>query len=217
MRLRGVGQIGLLGGAVNAALCYLRWPVPIIIPGGGFFLGSSAPHPLEFSRTIIPAGAMHGALLAGLAVALAWLLPSRPFALRCAGAVVIGWLVGWMAYVPLDLGIMNEWSWKANGMAIRAPWNGSGMEWLMFPLRSFGLVASCVVLALDLARRSPGTPRWEYLAAGSLSGSLGSLWWWSQIGMWHFSLLHGAIWGALVGYGIWKAQRLEPAISEHAR
>jgi hypothetical protein len=66
------------------------------------------------------------------------------------------------------------------------------------PLQAFGLVALLYYAALHrLASRSSGPLECALLA--SASGFLGSLWWWIEIEAWYFSLIHGSIWGVLVG------------------
>ena len=75
---RALGLVGLLGGsggAINASLCYANLPVPVGVRGWGNA-------PIEFIWSIIPAGALHGALLAMMAVGGAWLLRSARVAVR---------------------------------------------------------------------------------------------------------------------------------------
>ena len=91
--LRGLGLIGLLGsvgGAINAWLCYANFPVPV---GSGEKNGN-------FSWHIIPAGAVHGALLAISTVALAAFLMRRNRFLRWTGIPIVGWFSGWLSLHP---------------------------------------------------------------------------------------------------------------------
>ena len=63
-------------------------------------------------------------------------------------------------------------------------------------------------LFLNLCRQLSQKHLSVHLLIGSLSGSLGSLSLWVELqSWWYFSLIHGTIWGALVGFGVWKATR----------
>jgi hypothetical protein len=54
----------------------------------------------------------------------------------------------------------------------------------------------------------------EHVACAIASGALGSLWWWATIGPWYFSVLHGTVWGTLVGVGAWSSGRTRRLASE---
>jgi hypothetical protein len=49
----------------------------------------------------------------------------------------------------------------------------------------------------------------ESVLLASASGALGSLWWWIEWEFAYFSLIHGAIWGVLVGLATARALRQE--------
>lgn len=69
----------------------------------------------------------------------------------------------------------------------------------------FGLVGLLYCGALSLLRQGLSSKRWVHLLMAITSGSVGSLWWWISYKPWYFSLLHGTIWGSLVGYGVWRS------------
>lgn len=93
-QLRSLGLIGLLGGvggAINAWLCYARVPTET-----GY---------TDFSWHIIPAGACHGGLLAVVAAGCAVLLRRQKALVRWMALPVVGWLSGWLSWIPLRLSI----------------------------------------------------------------------------------------------------------------
>jgi len=69
------------------------------------------------------------------------------------------------------------------------------------------LVSLLYYRALTLGRqlRTPDLRTHQLIA--SACGVLGSLWFWLDSKPWYLSLLHGAIWGSLVGFGVWRFQR----------
>ena len=74
-------------------------------------------------------------------------------------------------------------------------------------LQYFGLVSLLYYAALTLGRQLRVSDLRTHQAVAGACGVLGSLWFWIDTKPWYLSLLHGAIWGACVGYGVWKSQR----------
>ena len=187
--IKGAALFGGLGGAINAWLCYAGMPE----------------RAMEFSWWIIPAGACHGALLAALTVYAG---------ARCAGggrvltwvvgAALAGWIAGWLSFIPVQLYIGDEFTWSAIIKSIAWPFPRHA-EALYMPYCDFGLVTLLWIAFTARLGKYPGRSR--LLLAGIGSGMLGSLWWWIAWEKWYFSLIHGAIWGALVGYGVWHGQK----------
>lgn len=206
MRARALGLIGLLGGlggAINASLCYFQ-------------------QASDFSWDIIPAGAVHGALLAVVTIAVFNALSKRGTLVRWLGVPLSGWLAGWLSFISFGLYIASKkdmwWLNAQAGSSGLTPkeilenlfWpftERAGVERLWMPYAYFGLVSALwyasLIACLSRTFRRP----WPQMLLGALSGALGSLWWWSDFKPWYFSLIHGTIWGALVGYGIWRAQQ----------
>lgn len=192
--IRSLGRIavwGGLGGAINAWLCYAHLPVPIM-SGGGIFGG---PSPIEFYWTTIPGGFGHGAILALMSVLLAGRLAAQPLPIRVAAAAAAGWIAGYLSWIVLSTAmLLGEWPdilvWPLD--------QGWWQPWL-----HFGLAASLYIAGLSLRPNWPGPRLVPHLLCGIASGALGSLWWWIMSTPWYFSLIHGTIWGALVGYGVW--------------
>lgn len=184
-----VGLFGALGGATNAYLCYARLPVPVE--------GNPA-----FAWHVIPAGAVHGGALALGAFALAALLSQQPLRLRLAAAPLVGWMAGFVSWIPLNRSAFDEpWS-KSATWPFHEGWSGA----ILGPFMYFGLVTLLYYLCLVLfcgRARSLGA----HVLYGGTAAFLGSLWWWSSMEPWYFSFLHGGIWGAFVGTGVWTAQR----------
>jgi hypothetical protein len=75
---------------------------------------------------------------------------------------------------------------------------------LLGPLQYFGFVALLYysAVAMYLARQRS---LMAHVTLAVAAGIAGSLWWWIVMGPWYFSVLHGAIWGTLVGVGAWSA------------
>ena len=192
---RAMGLIGLLGGAggaINALLCYLKFPV------------DTGPH-VPFPWHIIPAGGAHGALLAAIAAGCASAVWNQRAWMRWAAAPVVGWLSGWLSWIPLQLCLHPE---VGINKAPLWPFVGNNFKETAWGLwQYFGLVGMLCFVGLQLLRRASPARRRPFLAVGIISGCLGSLWWWIEMKPWYFSLIHGTIWGSLVGYGVWKSQR----------
>jgi hypothetical protein len=180
-----VGLCGALGGATNAWLCYAQIPVAL---------------EQDFRWHVVPAGAIHGGLLALSAFGLGMLLLKQTLGVRLVAAPLIAWTAGFVSWMPLNASIFND------------PWSKT-LAWPFYegttvvgPFMYFGLVTLVYYLCLVLfcaRRRSLGV----HVLLASASGVLGSLWWWSAWNYWYLSLLHGAVWGACVGAGAWWALR----------
>lgn len=176
--------LGGLGGAINAFLCYVQQPVPIPHSAG------------VFKWPIVPAGALHGALLALVSVGMARLLsPRKPLA-QWFALPITGYLAGLVSWFPLNVSLNFGWG-------LYREWSVQTLWW---PYVYFGLVGLCYYFCLVLGGRLIDTRLSMHIAIGVLSGVLGSLWWWVSWHPWYFSLLHGSIWGTCVGFGLWRSQ-----------
>ena len=189
-----IGAMGGIGGAINASLCYAGWPVaPGENPG--------------FAWHIIPAGGAHGALLALVAAGCASALWNQRAWVRWAAVPVVGWLSSWLSWIPLQLSLFAPTPDRGILKVLLWPFDGDVKEIVFGLWQYFGLVGMLCFAGLQLLRRASPNPRWVFLAVGIASGCLGSLWWWIEMKPWYFSLLHGTIWGSLVGFGIWTSRR----------
>ena len=148
---------------------------------------------------IVPAGALHGALLACLSLALAWWLFPLGTATRYALPPVGGFLIGYATYLPLALSAGLDLKvflfTGGNDGAMRVAW----------PFCAFGLVALIACLAWGSLRLLTSRSLGLHMALGSAAGVLGSLWWWNGFEQTWFALPHGLLWGCCVGFGAWKA------------
>jgi hypothetical protein len=197
-----VALCGAAGGALNAwHFLGLLWPVTEPLESG---LVVIAWH-------LIPAGAAHGALLAGTALACAGLLRTRAPSTRLLAAPLVGWLAGYLAQIPVLWSLAQTFHWVA------FLWPFSSARDLIGPLASFGSVALLYYLAL-LGRGPPLQFVIARIALCCAAGTLGSLYWWvgvsAQDTTWssfwaglRISALHGSIWGTLVGLGTWWTHR----------
>lgn len=205
---QALGRIALLGGvggAINAWLCYAKLP------------GCSVPE-MDFIWAILPAGALHGGLLAVIPVWAAWLLREQRMRPRLAALPLAGWVSGWIPYIPISfyVGLYFAPDFGGGGWydkLLKAFWPfRMDVESLWMPWQSFGFVGAAYYLLLNLCRGLTSRSLFRHLLMGILSGALGSLWWWSTFKPWYLSVVHGAIWGSLVGFGVWKSQQ-QPAVS----
>ncbi|MHC4915542.1 MAG: hypothetical protein ACYTGB_08620 [Planctomycetota bacterium] len=179
--------LGGAGGAVNAFLCYAKWPVEVA----------------DFDLHIIPCGAGHGAVIALVTVGAAMLLERYRFPLRFAPFAAVGWLSGFLSYLVLNISLsMTEpmaFTWRELFE--------SADSLLLWPFMYFGLVGLLYYVALGVCRGLRASARVVHIVLAGGSGVLGSLYWWIMWEHWYLSPLHGTIWGLLVGYGVWRSQR----------
>jgi hypothetical protein len=180
---------GALGGGLNAWLCYARLPVAVN-------------DNTTFAWHVVPAGAVHGGVLALAAFAAGMFLCTRRLWIRLVAAVPLAWVAGFVAWIPLNRSAVEEPWPKSFSWALHDGWGPA----LLGPLQYFGFVALLYYLAVTfrLARERRLA---VHVTGAAAAGILGSLWWWIAIGPWYFSALHGAIWGTLVGVGAWTTRR----------
>ncbi len=180
-----VGLCGALGGATNAWLCFARIPAAV----------KDDPH---FAWHVVPAGALHGGFLAGIAFSLGIALSTRSLRARLIAALPLAWVAGFVSWIPLNRSAFDEPWLKSLTWPLHDGWGAS----MLGPLQYFGFVAlfyyAAVTFYLVRARSLI-----LHMAFASVAGILGSLWWWSAMEPWYFSVLHGAIWGTFVGIGAW--------------
>ncbi len=165
---------GALAGALNAAACWTGWPVAI--PDA------------EFAWHILPAGGIHGAVLVMVALVVRLTLRRAPRAVSWLAGPVVGWLAGYLSWMPISLSIF------ADGNPLEWPFDGSQNP-LLGPWQMFGLVAWAWYWSMLL----PGSGRMRRVLGGVVAGAIGSAWFWSAMEVWYLCLLHGAVWGLLVG------------------
>ncbi len=95
--LAWIGLLAALGGGINAALCLSGWPVP---PED---IGDTV-----FRWHLIPAGAIHGALLAVLAMLSVAIAKKIPTFVQWMMVPIVGLLAGWVAFIPLNLSLVDQ-------------------------------------------------------------------------------------------------------------
>lgn len=177
---------GALAGAVNAWLCFAGIPVDL------------ESEFVAFRWHLIPAGAVHGSILATAGL-LGWRWSRRvDWPRRLTAALMAGWVGGYLAWQALSLSVDQRWA------PARWPFDEGVLSWVVSPLQVFGLVTFVYVALLDLWVRSRISRRVHVLAA-LVAGVSGSLWWWIEMGHWYYSPIHGAIWGIGVGLACWSA------------
>jgi len=176
---------GGLGGAANATLCYLKLPVPV----------QESTQAATFQWHIVPAGFAHGAVLALIAIMALGVMGRRNRFLAFSATPFVAWFAGYASWIPIGLSISDESLLHALAWPVR---DGNAVSALVGPAQSFGGVAGLLYLLFLVAGRTAERPPVAAILA-TLAGALGSLWWWIEWETWYFSLLHGGIWGSLVG------------------
>ncbi len=176
------GLLGGFAGALNAAHCWATLP------------------DCKFSWHIVPAGAVHGALLALIAALFSALFYERTLAARLAVLPLMGWLAGCVSFGPLNLSL--GWHWD-----MYAFWKKPGEAY--WPFQAFGLVATAAFLGWAVFKLLRARRLLAQLLATIFAGMAGSLWWWLSMEShhWYYSLLHGTVWGSAVGLGVWSVYR----------
>ncbi len=175
---------GGLGGLVNATLCYAKWPVPVYEDRAA-----------EFLWHVIPAGLLHGLMLALVAVLAAMVASRLSIVGRWPLIPVVGWCAGYLSWIPLDISAFGHSLTQALLWPMETSWRA-----VWSPFAYFGIVSALLYSWLIFRPGDSGI--WREMLAASCAGILGSLWWWISWGPWYFSVIHGAIWGCLFGAGM---------------
>jgi hypothetical protein len=208
-QLLWIGLLGGLGGGINATLCFLDIP-PIDKTWS------------DFAWQVIPAGAIHGFFLSALTVWLAVFCYGFRYLFRWIGMVLSSWIIGWISFIPLQI-YMDFDSYKhfiKNQVDLHFikeyvlpsliwPLGGSPSN-LYAPWFFFGFVGLVYYYILNIREQLNSKKLARHLVWGGLSGILGACGWWLEL--LHspvLPLVHGPIWGLLVGFGIWKFKPAE--------
>ena len=182
-----VGLAGAVGGMLNAALCYVGWPQPIQYA--------------DFEWHIVPAGFIHGGLLATVPLAIGTVTRGLRASVRWGLALPVAWVTGYVSWIPLQLSLSSDPPLQAFVWPLA---QSSGGEALWVPIAYFGVVA--LLLYLWMPRFDAPTAILRNVLTISVSGGLGSLWFWVLYKHWYFSAIHGAVWGSLVGGAHWQVR-----------
>ncbi len=155
-----------------------------------------------FDWDIIPMGAIHGAILAFLAIGASTLLYKKNMILCILFTPFIGYIAGHYSLPPLMWGIdpSGSFPWENYWMIF---FNYDESIDLSIPYMYFGLVSSIYYLFMCVFKQLYNNKLLHQVLIGIASGVLGSLWFWIANEYWYISPLHGIVWGAFVGYGIW--------------
>lgn len=173
---------GAAGGAINALLCLLG--IPVQISDGSI---------LDLQWHIVPAGAVHGAILAAAAYYGArWWAP-RNILLRLGGAIGVGWVGGYLSWNSLRLSLGHGF------LTPREVFSDGIVQAILGPLDFFGAVTALLYLVL-VVRRPSTRSFWASATVAVTAGVLGSLHVWFDYShaVWYLSLIHGTIWGLAV-------------------
>ena len=178
-----------LGGALNAAHCY-------------FFPLSKD---YTFKWHIIPAGALHGLVLAAVPVLFALFFSNKNLFFKILGLVAAGYTAGWVSGIFLGFSIEEKWALSRLWWPVRGGF--SVEDSLIGPFSFFGTVSVIYYFFLCLLNKLRDPRPGVHISAAVVSGVLGSLWFWVDTKPWPISLLHGAVWGLLTGFGTWQLNR----------
>lgn len=185
-RILVVGAAGAAGGTINGWLCFAGFPLPVREAPG-------------FDWLVVLGGALHGAILALLPVVAAVVVRRWSLRWRIILAPAVGWISGYLSWVPLNHLVLDE----SLARSLDWPWTGGiGLVVAWRPFALFGLVGLFwyLVIATGGLRRR----RWQLAALVACAGTFGSLWFWTDWDQWYLAVIHGTVWGVLVG---WAASR----------
>jgi hypothetical protein len=193
-----VGCAGALGGAINAWLVLKG--IPVVMKGEP-----------DLDWSVVPAGALHGAVLAVLPVASAFAVVNRTALIRMLTVVPVGWLAGYLSWIPIHRWGGQE-SWRHSLLWLSRLESGAAATWA--PFVYFGMVSALLYLSILWGLFDHGLA--GRVAWAIAAGVLGSLWFWTDSQPWYFSPIHGSIWGGLVGVGIGRLTResIEHGVAE---
>jgi len=224
IRPRALGSIGLfggLGGAINA-----WW-----LSSRGFPVGT-------LYKENLLATAACGALLAITVIGLSRFFWDKCKFLQWVGFLIAGWVSGWISWIPIE---MLYYFQAAAGfkalLALAWPFtsffeggiNSVNRVRVLYPYLTFGFVGLVYYFFLIIGGKLVARKLAVHLLIGCASGCLGSLIFWMAF-KWvnlpmltdqtHivvlgtvFTIIHGTIWGSLVGFGVWKSQQSPEASS----
>ena len=185
-RLLEVGLAGAFGGLVNATLCYAGWPQAI--------------KHADFKWHILPAAFIHGGVLAAVPLAIGVFARDLRGIPRWGIALPVAWVVGYVSWIPLQMSLVGD----EPLLAFVWPFTegGGGFQALWVPIAYFGVVGG-LVYAWTVFPSLEGASLGVSVLASSIAGVLGSLWFWALYEYTYFSVIHGVLWGCLVGVAVW--------------
>jgi len=168
---------GAVAGALNATLCFLAWPVEV----------------LAFEWHIIPAGSLHGCVLAVIPACAFIFVRRRHVYVQLICALPVGWISSSLSWSAIAFSLEYE---RSGTLSLSGDFPSPLTGWI----EVFGAVSFLYYLTLFLLRSWPHRLI-VAVVSSSISGVLGSLWFWIAVEPWYYAALHGVIWGALVGVG----------------
>jgi hypothetical protein len=184
-----VGCAGALGGAINAWLVFKGIPAPM----------KGAP---DLGWSVVPAGGLHGSVLAIIPVVAALVGMKRRTLMRLLIVAPVGWIAGYLSWIPIHHWGGQE-SWQHSLLWLSRLESGVAAAWA--PFLYFGTVSAVLYLWIVWGVFDQGLVR--RVCWGIVAGVLGSLWFWIDAQPWYFSPIHGSIWGVLVGAGMGRIGR----------
>src|SRR5512139_1187928 len=132
-RLVLLALLGASAGAINGLLCWAQVPEPVL-------------DNQRFGWVVVPAGAIHGAVLVLVPVLLASGLAACWLTFRLLMTPLVGWLAGYASWIPLHHWVVEE-TWLES---LSWPWGplGGWTDAIWVPFPHFGLVAAIYFVAL---------------------------------------------------------------------
>ena len=177
-----------LGGAINAFLVFAGVPI------------SFENQYLNFEWHIVPAGFIHGALLAYFSAAAANIAGKKK-SFQLILFPVVGYIAGWISGIPLTLSISDKPEWSVLWWPLE---QSQGYEMMVAPFLHFGLVSALYYFGLVVLDVRSKKNIFLHVFTAAAAGVLGSLYWWLSLDALRVSFLHGSIWGLGAGFGYWK-------------
>lgn len=149
-----------------------------------------------FEWYIVPAGFVHGSIVSLSIGVYLLFLKNLKFILKILCTLFLAWFVGYLCFNVIICGV--------NGDVNLSFSFEMSTELFSIPFISFGLVLIAFALLDSCKDKFISSDSTKVLLSTIISGIIGSLWWWIAYGNWHLSVLHGCIWGLLIGFTLIK-------------
>ncbi|MBI4597749.1 MAG: hypothetical protein HY737_05020 [Candidatus Omnitrophica bacterium] len=148
---------------------------------------------------------------------VSWAVHRKPL-VRWVGLPISGWLIGWVSLIPYQLVVLRVFETTGSfsiserlqriWSALIWPWWFS-LSWFQTLRSAFNTESGIVLIAYFLWVICQGWSAKRLLvhtAIGIVSGGLGwTISFWDSIRPGSLEIFQNMIWGALVGFGVWKA------------
>ena len=197
-----IGLFGGIGGFINMSLSYFKFTPTSLL---GIYPSE------EYDLWLLLGGFIHGFTLAFVAIFFSALFFNKSSWARIFVWPFVGWFSGWVSMIPVFMDHIDGSFSQKLLVAAQFPWGLSKTPWdfILGPFWTFGGVAFLLFGGLSFFWAFRSEKIFPLLLTTALSGILGSIFIFSWQLDWYISLIHGTIWGLLVGFGLLKFNPIE--------